>query len=216
MEPKRLKIIDLKFCKRRFSFLRFFALIFVINIIFSAVPASASEGDISIFQRGGTTYHRGNLSRDPRFPTYSLGFSHAFYTNIGKSGLELSNVITASHSMFYTLKTPELMFPLVAKAPHQMFEPAFLMSACFFVYTRVRPCFGVGVSSVYLRYNAQNYLMLSGFPGQARLQIILPSGVFIEGGATIRRFSMRREGELAWSQDITGFFGLGLLFMSQF
>jgi len=216
MGSESLNIADLNFYKRSYSLFRFFLLIFVPTILFSAGSANASEGDVSIFQRGGTTYHRGNLSRDPRFPTYSLGFSHSFYTNLGKSGFELSNVIMASHSVFYTLKTPELMFPLVAKAPHQIIEPAFLISACFFVYSRVRPCFGAGFSSVYLRHNAQNYLMMSGFPGQARLQIVLPSGVFIEGGATIRRLSMRREGELAWSQDVTGFFGLGLLFMSQF
>lgn len=192
---------------------RFFALYFS---LLCPVQSLASEGDIAVFQRGGTSNNKGTLSRDTRYPTYTLGFSHSFYTNVGKSGLELSNVISLSHSAFYTLKSSDLKFPLIAKAPYQMLEPAFLYSACFFVYSRVRPCFAGGMSVVYLRHNAQNYAMYSAFPAQSRLQVVLPSGIFIEGGATFRRFSLRRNGELAWSNDVTGFFGLGILFMSQF
>lgn len=171
---------------------------------------------MAVFQRGGTSNNKGTLSRDSRYPTYTLGFSHSFFTNVGKSGLELSNVISVSHSASYTLKSSDLKFPLVAKAPYQMLEPAFLYSACFFVYSRIRPCFAGGMSVVYLRHNAQNYAMYSAFPAQSRLQIVLPSGILIEGGATFRRFSLRRNGELAWSNDVTGFFGLGILFLSQF
>lgn len=190
----------------------------IVASFFGLMPlhSSASEGDMAVFQRGGTSNNKGTLSRDSRYPTYTLGFSHSFYTNVGKSGLELSNVISVSHSAFYTLKSPDLRFPLVAKAPYQMLEPAFLYSACFFVYTRVRPCFAGGMSVVYLRHNAQNYAMYSAFPAQARLQIVLPSGIFIEGGATFRRFSARRNGIVAWNNDLTGFFGLGVLFLSQF
>ncbi len=178
--------------------------------------ALASEGDVAVVQRGGTSYNKGNLSRDSRYPTYSLGFSHSFYTNVGKSGLELSNLITLSHSTFYTLKTPELKFPVVAKAPHQIFEPAFLYNACFFVYSRIRPCIAGGMSAIYLRYNAGNYKMYSAFPVQARLQLVGPSGVFVEGGANLRKFSQRRSGDVAWNQDMTAFFGLGVIFLSQF
>lgn len=194
------------------------SIFFSILIAYLSVPqkVSASEGDLSAFQRGGTSFNRGTLSRDSRYPTYTLGFSRAFYTNVGKMGLELSNVVSVSHSTFYTLKTPELLFPVVAKAPHQLFEPAFLYNACFSVYTRLRPCFGAGVSVIYLRYDSQNYVMYSAFPAQASLQLYLSSGVFLEGGTTYRRFSFRKNGEVAWNEDRIMFFGLGLAFLSQF
>ncbi|NBX18535.1 MAG: hypothetical protein EBR09_14355 [Proteobacteria bacterium] len=191
----------------------------IVLCIFSiCAPAKslASEGDFSIVQRGGTSINKGNLSRDSRYPTYSLGFMHSFYTNLGKSGLELSNLITLSHSTFYTLKTPDMKFPVLAKAPYQLFEPAFLYNACLFVYTRFRPCVAGGMSAIYLRHDAQNYKMYSAFPLQVRLQLVGPSGIFVEGGASYRKFSARRSGELSWSQDLTAFFGLGVLFMSQF
>jgi hypothetical protein len=191
------------------------AVLCLISIIASG-KSLASEGDVSIVQRGGTSINKGNLSRDSRYPTYTLGFMHSFYTNLGKSGLELSNLITLSHSTFYTLKTPDLKFPVLAKAPHQLFEPAFLYNACLFVYTRLRPCFSGGMSAIYLRHDAQNYKMYSAFPLQARLQLVGPSGIFVEGGASYRKYSARRSGELSWSQDLTAFFGLGVLFMSQF
>jgi hypothetical protein len=192
-----------------------FALLFVCLLLIGK-KASASEGDFAVVQRGGTSYNKGNLSRDPRYPTYSLASSHSIYTNVGKLGLEIANVFSLSHSTFYTLKKPELAFPLIAKAPHQLFEPAFLYNACFFVYSRIRPCFAGGISAVYIRHNAQNYTMNAGFPVQARLQLVGPSGIFVEGGATLRRFSQRTEGELAWSQDMTVFFGFGLILLSQF
>lgn len=192
--------------------------LFSIFLVFTSIPKklNASEGDFSAFQRGGTSFNRGTLSRDSRYPTYTLGFSRAFYTNVGKLGLELSNVVSMSHSTFYTLKEPELLFPVVAKAPQQLFEPAFLYNTCLFVYTRIHPCFGAGVSVIYLRHDSQNYVMYSAFPVQASLQLFLSSGVFLEGGATYRRFSQRQNGEVAWSEDRILFFGLGIAFLSQF
>lgn len=187
-----------------------------VSAICAMGQAIASEGDIAVVQRGGTSYNKGNLSRDYRYPTYSLAVSHSFYTNLGKSGLELSNSVSLSHSTFYTLKTPELAFNVVAKAPHQLFEPAFFYNACFFVYSRLRPCAAAGISAVYLRHNAQNYIMTSAFPAQAKLQIVGPNGIFVEGGATWRRFSQRTQGNVAWNQDTTAFFGFGLIFLSQF
>jgi|GEM_PF-707660 len=181
-----------------------------------SLPAVASEGDLSLIQRGGTTINKGYLSRDVRYPTYSLGVSRAFWTNVGKAGLEFSNVISVSQSSFYTLKQGELKFPLLAKTPYTLLEPAFLYDACLFVYARVRPCLAVGVSAVYLRHDSDNYVMYSGFPAQVRLQAVTLSGFIFEFGATYRRISLRNGGEVAWSSDLSMFIGMGLSLLSQF
>jgi hypothetical protein len=186
-------------------------------LVFFLVPqAFAERGAVSIANRGGTSINRGNLSRDQRYPTYGLAVSRIIGSDVEGLGTSLANVFSASHSTFYTQNKDELKFPLVARAAHQLIEPAFLYDLCFFSYAAVRPCFAAGISAVYLRHNANNYQMYTAFPGQARLQFVSRSGLLLEFGGTFRRFSFRQDGNVAWNQDVTAFVGMGLFLSGGF
>lgn len=179
---------------------------------FKSSDALAEKGAVQVINRAGTSINRGNLSRDSRYPTYSLAINVALKNSQEGFGGEISNGFRVSHSTFYTLNQDDLKFPVIAKAPYQMFEAGYLADLCFFSYTVVRPCFAFGLSSVYLRHDASNYQLYSAFPGESRIQIVMRSGLLIEVGARIRRFSARLNGTSAWTQDITGFVGMGLTF----
>jgi hypothetical protein len=173
--------------------------------------AHAEKGAIQIINRAGTSVNRGNLSRDVRYPTYSLAVNFALINSQEGFGGELSTGVAIAHSTFYTLNTEALHFPVIAKAPHQMLEASYMLDLCFFSYTVFRPCFDLGLSSVYLRHDAQNYQLYSAFPAGSRVQIVLRTGLLLEFGARIRRFSARFDGVSAWSQDVTGFVGMGIV-----
>lgn len=178
--------------------------------LFTSSYALAEKGAISIVNRGGTSINRGNLSRDVRYPTYTLSVARALASESEGAGLEVSNVISVSHSTFYTLSKENLKFPLIAKAPYQLLEPMFLYDACFFSYTYIRPCFAAGISSIYLRHNANNYQMYTAFPAQSRIQVVTRGGFIFEVGATYRKFSFRSDGNVAWNQDVAAFVGMGV------
>ena len=186
--------------------------ILVFFVFFLAPEARAQKGAVSVINRGGTSINQGNLSRDKRYPTYGLAISRVVGSNDEGFGTSLANVFAANHSTFYTQNKDTLKFPLVARAAHQLIEPAFLYDLCFFSYTALRPCFAAGISAIYLRHNANNYQMYTAFPAQARLQIVSRLGLLIEIGGTFRRFSFRTEGNVAWNQDIIGFVGMGVIF----
>lgn len=181
-------------------------------ICFGGGTAYAEKGAVQVINRAGTSINRGNLSRDARYPTYSLAINIALKNSQEGFGGEVSNGFRVSHSTFYTLNQEELKFPVVARAPYQMLEAAYVADLCFFSYTLLRPCFAVGLSSVYLRHDASNYQLYAAFPAESRFQIALRTGFLLEVGARIRRFSARVDGTSAWTQDITGFVGMGITF----
>lgn len=195
---------------RELAILRIILAVSLIFVVSRPAEAVAEKGAISIVNRAGTSINKGNLSRDVRYPTYGLSLSKATSSESEGFGLEISNVISVSHSTFYTLNKELLQFPVVAKAPYQVFEPMFLYDFCFFSYTYVRPCFAGGLSAIYLRHNANNYQMYTAFPVQARLQFVSRGGFILETGATLRRFSSRTDGNVAWNQDVTAFIGMGI------
>jgi hypothetical protein len=174
--------------------------------------AFADKGAVQIINRAGTSINRGNLSRDVRYPTYSLAVNVALVNSQEGFGGEISNGFRLSHSTFYTLNQDDLKFPVVARAPYQMLEAAYVGDLCFFSYTVFRPCFAFGLSSIYLRHDASNYQLYSAFPAESRFQVALRSGLLLEFGARIRRFSARVSGTSAWTQDVTGFVGMGITF----
>jgi len=182
----------------------------LVFFVFSEIPeAHAERGSVSVINRGGTSLNRGNLSRDQRYPTYGLAVTRIISVD-SEGRMSLANVFSVNHSTFYTQNKETLKFPLVARASHQLIEPAFLYDVCFFSYTAVRPCLAAGISAIYLRHNADNYQMYTAFPAQARLQFVSRAGLIFEFGGTFRRFSFRTEGNLAWSQDVSAFLGMGL------
>jgi len=185
----------------------------VMVLLLKSGTAYAEKGAVQVINRAGTSINRGNLSRDGRYPTYSLAVNVALKNSQEGFGGEISNGFRVSHSTFYTLNQEALKFPVIARAPYQMLEAAYVADLCFFSYTIIRPCFAVGLSSIYLRHDAANYQLYSAFPAESRFQLVLRSGLLIEVGARLRRFSARFDGATAWNQDVTGFVGMGITFL---